>query len=85
MSKKLRRLERRLKTNFSADGRYVLERFVGSGAQGNCFKLRRVDPRRGQRKNIVVKLFGDPSAGDDGVWADDEVRALQVCRFYFGI
>ncbi|KAM0812200.1 hypothetical protein AB5N19_14517 [Seiridium cardinale] len=85
------RLSEILRQAFYRDRRYMFVRHVGTGAQGVCFKLDRLNPMPGDRRSIALKVMGDglpvPGADTDsgslpsaGVWADVELEALELMQ-----
>lgn len=63
-----------LRRALPAYGQYQFDRFIGSGAEGSCFKLRKVNPQPGDRRHIVLKLIPPEEHQSDS----EEALALQV-------
>ncbi|KAI1843624.1 hypothetical protein JX265_007410 [Neoarthrinium moseri] len=87
MASNVRRLSSTLRNVFQIDGRYVFAHYVGSGAQGTCYKLNRVQPQAGDRTSLLLKVLGGEVQADDDddeispeVWAEAELNALQIVR-----
>ncbi|KAK9776481.1 hypothetical protein SCAR479_06804 [Seiridium cardinale] len=69
------------------DRRYSFDRTAGSGGQGVCFRLKRINPRPGDRMYIVIKVMDDPAPdgpddpfGDQGQNQANEVKAINLLR-----